>query len=314
MEKLFLGVDTSNYTTSLSLCRENGECVANIKLPLPVKEGEKGLRQSDALFHHTKNLPEAMKMLSPYLKNGEVAACGVSTKPRAVEGSYMPCFLAGVSFAAAFSEGAGVPLYYFSHQCGHLRAAEQSSGFSAEGRFIAFHISGGTTEMLLAEKREGGYNADIIGGSLDISAGQAIDRVGVYMGMSFPAGREIEAAALSYKGKVPRPKTSLKDTYCNLSGLENIAKRDFGENKDKGRTAMLTLSFISRSLISITEAARERYGALPLLYAGGVMSNSIIKRDIEKHFDAYFAPPEFSADNGYGIALLAKDSYQSAMG
>ena len=114
--KIIMGIDTSNYTTSVALMYSDGELIANIKEPLPVKLGECGLRQSDAVFAHIKNLPKAMEKASGILNGRSVSAIGVSERPRNVFGSYMPCFLAGLSAATSAAAASGVPLYRFSHR------------------------------------------------------------------------------------------------------------------------------------------------------------------------------------------------------
>ena len=165
--KIIIGIDTSNYTTSLAVLTLDGELLANIKFPLKVKEGERGLRQSDAVFSHVKNIPEAMELLKEYTLGNEVVAVGVSKRPRNIDGSYMPCFLAGVAAAKSISAALGVPLYEFSHQCGHIMAAIYSSGRTdlLEGEFCAFHVSGGTTEMLSVKASDEGFAAELVGGT-----------------------------------------------------------------------------------------------------------------------------------------------------
>ena len=213
---LFLGIDTSNYTTSCAIL-ENGVITKNCKLPVFVKAGERGARQSDAVFSHIKNLPKVMEMIGPIKPD----AIGVSLRPRDVEGSYMPCFLAGYAVASSLATALGVPLYEFSHQAGHVRAALYSAGRHdlVKDRLIAFHVSGGTTEVLLYDNGK----IDCIGGTKDINAGQLIDRVGVKLGLTFPCGKELEAladfAAMKKEGLTPI--TSLHGLFCNLSGLEN---------------------------------------------------------------------------------------------
>ena len=227
MKGCFLGIDTSNYTTSVALLDEDGVEIANLKYPLPVKPGERGLRQSDALFSHTVALPEAMKRSGELLSDRRILAVGVSTRPRNVDGSYMPCFLAGVSCATAFSAGARVPLYHFSHQCGHVMAALYSSGSEhlLSESFYAAHVSGGTTELLSVRAEGAGFHAQCIGGTKDLNAGQLIDRIGVAMGLAFPCGPAIESLALSYKGKTPKRKAPLDGTFVNLSGADRKSTR-----------------------------------------------------------------------------------------
>lgn len=305
----FLGIDTSNYTTSLAFCSEEGEIVANLKCPLPVKEGERGLRQSDAVFLHTRNLPILFERAREWFHLYRPMAIGVSAVPRTVEGSYMPCFLAGKASAYALSAALDVPVYELSHQNGHIAAALYSSGAPEsvwENEFVAFHVSGGTTEVVAVRPHRGDFRCELIGGTLDMNAGQAIDRVGVAMGLAFPCGPEMERLALAVGGKKSSGiKVSVKDGKCNLSGLENKAVKLFRETGDKGKTAKFVLEFIAETLARITEDVRAVYPTLPVVYSGGVMSCSIIQKRLAGK-GTYFAEPQFSADNAAGIALLAR--------
>ena len=313
-KKCFLGIDTSNYTTSFALV-EDGEVLANLKAPLPVKEGECGLRQSDALFAHVKNIPTLSARLRSILGNKKPSAIGVSTRPRNVRGSYMPCFLGGVSSAEAIGAVLGVPVYSFSHQCGHLRAALYSSGKEdLIGKpFGAFHISGGTTEMLYATPATNGFSVEIVGGTRDLNAGQLIDRIGVMLGLAFPCGIALEKLAEENKLPPPRRKISVSDGYVHLSGVENMAKKLFEDTGNAALCADFVLDYVGNAVAAMSLALRQKYGeALPIVYAGGVMSNAKIRKMITgKMENTHFAEPAFSADNAAGIALLTEERYLS---
>ena len=299
-----LGIDTSNYTTSLALINENKEVIQRKKL-LPVKRGEVGLRQSDAVFHHTQQLYTLYEDLVKDIDTSQIKAVGVSSRPRPVDGSYMPCFTVGINAASVIAATLKVPLFTFSHQEGHIAAAILSSGcdelFNKE--FIAFHVSGGTTEVVLAEPKGSGFKLKKVASTLDLNAGQAIDRVGVMLGLSFPCGRELEKLALEYDGQI-KVKPTLKGLDCCLSGLENLCRKMYDDNSSKENIASFCLKYIEETLKSMTDKLLEKYGNLPLLYAGGVMSNSIIRKAIETEYNAYFAEPEFSSDNAAGTAYL----------
>ena len=312
-KKVYLGIDTSNYTTSLAVCNEDGEVIANIKKLLDVKDGEKGLRQSDAVFSHVKNLPMLSNELSSALENCKIEAVGVSVSPRDIEGSYMPCFLVGRATAVTVAASHNAPVYEFSHQAGHIMAALYSCNMVNElinREFIAFHVSGGTTEALYVKPNGNTFAVDIVGATADISAGQAIDRAGVMMGLKFPCGKELERLANEYTGKLPKPKICVKGMKFNLSGLENISDKLYKETLDKPYVAAYVLNFVSETLIKLTENIREAYPNIPIVYAGGVMSNKILQSKLSKFADTYFATPDFSADNAAGIALLARKSHQ----
>ena len=300
--KTFLGIDTSNYTTSVALADESGKVILNGKRLLPVAEGERGLRQSDALFAHTKALPELIGDIRGY----EISAVGVSAFPRDAEGSYMPCFLAGVSAAESVAAALDIPLYRFSHQRGHVRAALYSSGREdlLGKRYAAFHVSGGTTEILICD------NGDIslVGGTNDLNAGQAIDRAGVLLGLRFPCGRELSEMAL--RGSLPEePKISVNGLHCNLSGLENkvIGFKNAGAAYED--IAAYTLAFVGKTLDKMCENLRGEYPDITIVCAGGVCSNREIARSLCEKYGASFAEPEFSSDNAAGCALLTRDRY-----
>ena len=312
MGKVILGIDTSNYTTSLSLMAESGELVANIKCPLPVAEGERGLRQSDAVFAHVKNIPAVMKEMRNFICNNEICAVGVSSRPRNIEGSYMPCFLSGVALAEGIATSMSVPIYRFSHQCGHVMAAVYSSAnFSILSKpFGAFHVSGGTTELLRIEGfSKHGFDVKLVGGTKDLNAGQIIDRIGVYMGLKFPAGPAMEELALSFRGKIPRKKPSVSGMEVNFSGLENLAKKLYDESGDKSLTSAFVFDYISRAITLMCMGYEEKYGKSEFIFAGGVMSNSIIKRNLGQNFNSSFAIPAMSADNAVGIAYLTLNAH-----
>ena len=310
-EKCIVAFDTSNYTTSCAVCDLDGNIVANLKIPLAVKAGERGLRQSDAVFAHTKNLPVICQRLGDVINNMQPVAIGVSSTPRRVEGSYMPCFLSGISAAHAFAAQNGLPIYETAHQHGHIMAAMYSSGQTdrlMSGRFLAFHVSGGTTEALLItpseDKRD--FEIELVGATSDINAGQAIDRVGVMLGLSFPCGRELEALAAKYEGKLDNKKICVKDCYCSLSGVENIAYKMYRDGESKEKIAAFVFDFVCRTLCEMTAQILSKHGDMPVLYAGGVMSNKLMRNTLASKFDALFAEPEFSADNAAGVALLAR--------
>lgn len=305
----FLGIDTSNYTTSVALCTEDGVVLQQKQL-LPVKEGERGLRQSDAVFHHTKAYAYLLENLLQNV-SGTPLAIGVSYAPTTEPGSYMPCFLVGESFATALSTTLKVPLYKFSHQQGHIVAAL----YSAEKlellneKFIAFHVSGGTTDAVLCETVNGELTVTPLNSSNDLKAGQAVDRIGVKMGLSFPCGKQLEELALKSTKNFSN-KIKLYNGDCSLSGLENKCLKMLEAGESNEDVAKFLFCYIADSLTAMVNYIFEKHGELPLVFAGGVMSNTIIKEIITSRFNANFAAPEFSCDNAAGIAVLTKINSQ----
>ena len=306
----FLGIDTSNYTTSAALFVPYDNSMQSVKKLLPVKSGQCGLRQSDAVFHHTASLSGVLKDI--LINAGEIRAIGVSQRPRNANGSYMPCFLAGKNTAEIISYALGTDIFYTSHQLGHIAAALYSCGktefFNRE--FIAFHVSGGTTDCLYCTPDEEDIiNAELFSSSLDLKAGQAIDRIGVAMGLDFPCGKEIEKLA-EQSDKRYSIKIKLKGNDCCLSGLENICKKMLLDNISPKDTAKYCLTYIGETVKLMVKKAKEHFGDIPVVFAGGVMSNSYIKNMLLNEFDAYFAEPEYSCDNAAGTAVIAFEKYK----
>ena len=300
-----LGLDTSNYTTSAAVF--DGEGGRNQGRLLEVRPGELGLRQSDALFQHVKHLPEVVEALLGEEGLGTVQAVGASTRPRAVEGSYMPCFLAGASQGQVLSQVLGVPFYAFSHQQGHLAAAAWSAGRLdlLDRPFLAWHLSGGTTELLRVEPEEDGVavRAEILGGTSDISAGQLIDRTGVLLGLPFPAGKGVEKLSRQAQ-KREYYKVKVNSLTFSLSGMENKVRQMVQRGEEPAEIAWFAQETVCRVVQACTKAAMEQYPGLPVLCSGGVASNGRLKELLRQNCGALFAQPQFSTDNAMGTAIL----------
>ncbi len=303
---LVLGVDTSNYTTSLAVVDLDNMFAVQSKKLLPVAEGALGLRQSDAVFHHTVQLPVLFSDLSSKTDLSQVEAVGVSVTPRSEPGSYMPCFLSGVSAATAFANGKSLELRRFSHQQGHIAAALFSANRLDlfEKQFIAFHVSGGTTEAVIVKPdSENICSTELVASSLDLKAGQAVDRVGVAMGLRFPAGKQLDELACQCNDKI-KVKPVIKGCDCSLSGIENKCKKMLADGESKEKTARYCIEYICATLDAMANALLDKYGEMPLVFSGGVMSNSIISKKLGDKYGAIFAKPEFSCDNAVGTAVL----------
>ena len=300
-----LGFDTSNYTASTAWT--DGMADKNIRQLLYVKEGERGIRQSDGVFQHMKLIPELFERLSAQIDMNDVKAVGVSTRPRTVEGSYMPVFLAGMGYARVVSNALGVPLYEFSHQDGHVMAGIYSCGCFEllEKDFLSVHLSGGTTEILKSRYEGRNFVHEIIGGTKDISAGQFIDRVGVKMGMQFPAGKALEQLALSADRAEKLP-VSVDGTYMSFSGVETKASR-MADECEKASLALGVLETVRDTLIKSINNAIKETNTHNILVVGGVASNGIIRKGLTEQLDGevHFAKAEYSTDNAVGIAYLA---------
>lgn len=300
-----LGIDTSNYTTSVALYdSETGE-MRSMRRLLKVKEGELGLRQSDAVFQHTLALPELLGAL--FKENGKTPdAVGVSVAPCDFEGSYMPCFMAGKGVADGIGAALHIPVRYFSHQAGHIAAVlwDANRLDLMDKAFLAFHISGGTTDAVLVNPgKNTPFEITKQCGSLDLKAGQAIDRVGLMLGLSFPAGRALDELSLkSEKEFHLRP--YIKDGSCSLSGVENQCRRMIERGEKPEDAAKYCIDYITMAIEGMAQNLRRLYPGLGMVFSGGVSSNTLMRRRLQNKFDAVFSLNGFASDNAAGIAYL----------
>ena len=322
MHSIYLGIDTSNYRTSVSAVDAEGNVLFQKAVLLDVAHGERGLRQSDVFFKHSNRLPEYIRELLSDIEINSIVAVGVSERPRRVEGSYMPCFMAGVNAANILGTALDVPVYGFSHQEGHAAAI---LGIVQHEESLFFHLSGGTTEALLCRPDDSGYSMEIIGGTLDISIGQLLDRFGVAMGMPFPSGQYLDDmayAALESSGFDAKrlsktgvmPKLKIKDGYFNLSGAEtrlmNYADSYSGDEKEAALVIAELFISISKLLADEASILSDAYRIKDIYMAGGVASSRTVRKLLsEKRIR--FGSPELSGDNAVGISLLAKRIHET---
>ncbi len=304
-----LGIDTSNYTTSCAWYdTENGTVLQKKKL-LPVPEGQAGLRQSDAVFHHTRQLPELIAELSAETGGLHPDAVGVSVAPRPEKDSYMPCFLAGKAAASILASAQEIPCYATSHQMGHILAALYSADClswieAGAPPFLAFHVSGGTTDLVrCTPDPDEILHIEPVASSLDLKAGQAVDRVGLMLGLRFPCGPALEALAMQSSSKA-HMQVKLKNGCCSLSGLQNQCEKMVRENTPAPDIARYALNSVAAVLTAMTKASADKGTAV--LYAGGVLSDRLIQDELRKlPLQTAFAEPAFSSDNAAGIAIYA---------
>jgi len=298
-----LGLDTSNYTTSAAVF--DGRTGENAGRLLEVRPGELGLRQSDALFQHVKRLPGLLEQLAGEGKLTDIQAVGASTRPRAVEGSYMPCFLAGEGQGRGIAAALGVPFYPWSHQQGHLAAAAWSAGRLdlLDGPFLAWHLSGGTTELLLVRPEGVSVAAEIVGGTSDISAGQLIDRAGVLLGLRFPAGKALDELSRQSQSAAAF-EVKLNGLTFSLSGVENKVKQMAERGEPKADIARFAIQTVAGVVRRATVEAQNRWPGLPVLCSGGVASNARLRYVLTEFCQAVFAQPQYSTDNAMGTAIL----------
>lgn len=311
MGQLCIGLDTSNYTTSAALF--DGELAVNRGRLLTVPEGALGLRQSDAVFQHVQRLHLMVEQLREEPGIGRLQAVGASTRPREVEGSYMPCFLVGEGQGRALAAALGAPFYPCSHQQGHIAAAAWSAGRPdlLDKPHLAWHLSGGTTELLYVEPAGHLVKARLLGGTSDISAGQLVDRIGAALGLAFPAGKELDQLAQK-SDKMERFAVKSNGYTFSLSGMENKIKGMLEQGADACDAARFTFETLALILKKTTLAAWKEFGGLPVLFSGGVASSTLLRERL-RELDGIFAPPQYSTDNALGVAILASRALEAGV-
>ena len=304
---MIIGIDTSCYTTSVAIVDEAGRLLAEGRRLLSVASGERGLRQSEGVFTHVKQLPQVLEEVLSQAEPGwgTMQAVAVSVRPRPLAGSYMPVFLAGEGTARALSAALGCPLYRFSHQEGHIEAALASAGLNWQAPFLALHLSGGTGELLWVEPVDPdqgiGYSIQQIGDT-DLPPGQFVDRVGVSLGLPFPAGPDLEKLAGNVQGAF-RLSGAVRGCHISFSGPESAAQRAIQAGVPPEEIAAAVLDNIGKSLEKAVCYAMEQRNCRFVLAAGGVAANGRIRRRLEK-IGVRFADPHFAGDNAFGIARL----------
>lgn len=218
----------------------------------------------------------------------------------------MPCFMVGYSHAKMLSDFLHVPLVEVSHQQGHVAASLWSAGRMElmDQPHLAWHLSGGTTELLLVEPEGRNVKCTRIGGTTDISAGQLIDRTGQLLGLPFPSGKHLDSLSAG---------ASMTDVFkvkCvgmefSLSGVQNKVQQFHEKNGEPAETAGYALRCVSQAVLSATKNALKEYPGLPVVFSGGVASNSMLRSWMEP-LNPVFSEPRYSTDNAMGVAVLTQ--------
>lgn len=302
-----IGFDTSCYTTSVAILDQNGNLLADCRRMLSVKPGGRGLAQSEMVFQHMRNLPVVLEEALAQV-GGTPAAIGVTVCPRPLPDSYMPAFLVGAGFAQALALSHRIPIRRLSHQENHILAGIWSAEGPRNPHFLAVHASGGTTEIVLAHRQPGGIAISLLGGSIDLHAGQFVDRVGVALDLPFPAGRHLEQLAEKAVGSVRLP-VSVQELSASFSGPASQATRLIAAGGEAAEIARAVEVCIAETLCRLMIAAIRQTGVTEVLLAGGVTANRFIRRYVLERMAAvgnvYFPETPYSPDNAIGAAFFA---------
>ncbi len=310
-----LGIDTSAYTTSIAAVHASGRWIQERQV-LDVPSGHRGLRSSEALFQHVRNLPDLVNRVLDQLEREALVAVAVSVAPRPARDSYLPVFSAGASVAKCLASLGSVPLLATTHQEGHIRAGLAGTGLGVDRPFLVCHISGGTTELLSVQKGRHGFAMTLLGVSDDLYAGQMIDRIGVLLGLGFPAGPGVDQLAESAPAAYPipwsRPRLREGLWRTSFSGPTSHAERALAKGAPKAEVARGVLESLVASLVHLIQTAASPQD---LLIIGGVAANSLLRKEMSGRltpggFRIWFADPDWSRDNAIGVGYLGLDFWR----
>lgn len=311
MTQLVAGFDTSAYTTSCALCDVTGNIAADARQLLTVPDGDRGLRQSEAVFQHLRNLPVLWKQVMAQVGQANLLGVCASVQPLDGAASYMPVFVVGKSFASTIATSLGIPFFETTHQRGHLAAARIGEEQALPQEYLAVHLSGGTNQVLLVKEKR---NIQLLADSGDISAGQLLDRLGVKMGFPFPAGAAMETLATKQIANLQAADTypvAVKQGGIHFSGAESMALRDVSAGKDKGIIAAALFDAIARGVVKLLLMASEASNSNQVLITGGVASSNLLRELLLKKAESrnrdlvlHFGQPRYAGDNAAGVALI----------
>lgn len=307
-----VGIDTSCYTTSLALVTPEGVQVDR-RILLEVPSGKFGLQQSRAVFQHIKNLPRLLEETGIKHDLRKIEAVAASTRPRPVKGSYMPVFTVSNAFGKFLAASLQIPLVKTSHQEGHLMAGIWSSGFNYSHNFLAVHLSGGTSEVLKVSLDKSGavFCVEIIGATQDLHAGQFIDRIGVLLGLPFPAGPELERIACEDAAEGLYLPSAVKKYTFSFSGPETHARRLYAKGVSKAAVAAVVQRCVATTVEKVLRLAVKETRLSDILLVGGVTANKYLRKRLRKRLEhpavgakLHFSEPGLSGDNAVGVALI----------
>ncbi|MBP2649335.1 MAG: tsaD 2 [Firmicutes bacterium] len=306
-----LGIDTSCYTTSVALFSEDGRLISDSRRLLEVKSGGRGLAQSEMVYQHTRHFPDVLvKAITEAVSEIKITRIGVTTMPRPVADSFMPAFLVGDSFAKVLSVTHQAKCCPLSHQENHILAGLWSAGGPKTTRFLAVHVSGGTTEVAEVTYNQPNMTVNLIGGSSDIAAGQFVDRIGVALGLAFPAGPKLELLAKAAQNAPTLLPVAARQLSISFAGPESHARRLMDKGESPAAIAAGVQLCVAKTLAKLISAAMDRTGLTDILLVGGVGSNLFIRDFLIKKLaivggSLYFPEPQFSSDNAVGAAWFA---------
>ncbi len=309
---LVLGIETSCDETGVALYDETGGLVAHALYSQAEIHAEYGgvVPEIASRDHVRKLIPLLDQCLEDSGRSrDEISALAYTSGP-----GLIGALLVGASVGRSLALSLGIPAVGVHHMEGHLLAPLLEEN-PPEFPFVALLVSGGHT-MLVEVERIGSYR--LLGETLDDAAGEAFDKTAKLLGLGYPGGPRVAAAATqgdASRFSFPRPMTDRPGLDFSFSGLKThtrtLWENESGSADDEQLVNDIAAGFqqaVVDTLAIKCRRAMQQTGYGTLIISGGVGANvalrAALKRDGEKHGWAVSYPRiEFCTDNGAMIAF-----------
>jgi len=313
-DRYILAVESSCDETSVAVLKNDKELLSNI-IASQVESHKRfgGVVPEVASRHHVEVITLCIEdaLLEAGIEASQLDAVAVTYGPGLVG-----ALLVGMAAAKAFAWANQLPLVPVNHMAGHLMAARQVQ--ELEYPLLALLVSGGHTELVYVSE-PGNYK--IVGETRDDAVGEAYDKVGRVMGLTYPAGREIDE--LAHKGRdvydFPRAMMKEDNLEFSFSGLKSAFINLSHNAQQKGEKLVkedLCASFqaaVLDILMSKTKKALKSYAVKTLVVAGGVAANRGLRERLAEEITettVVIPPLRLCGDNAGMIALAAAIEYE----
>lgn len=307
--RYLLAIESSCDETSVAVLKNDTELLSNI-IASQVESHKRfgGVVPEVASRHHVEVVTLCIEeaLAEAGITAADVTAVAVTYGPGLVG-----ALLVGLTAAKAFAWAHNLPLIPVNHMAGHLMAANQSAELTYP--LMALLVSGGHTELVYVPEK-GDYR--IIGETRDDAVGEAYDKVGRVMGLTYPAGREIDELAHRGQDVYHFPRAMIKEDHLefSFSGLKSAFINLHHNAAQKGEELILEdlcASFqaaVLDILIAKTKKALAAYPVQQLIVAGGVAANQGLRERLAADIteaEVIIPPLRLCGDNAGMIALAA---------
>jgi N6-L-threonylcarbamoyladenine synthase len=313
MDITILGIESSCDDTSVAIVR-NRKVLANVTANQQIHAQFGGVVPELASRAHQQNI---VPTVDRALKEAEIDLNDLTAIAFTSGPGLLGSLLVGTSFAKSLSLALDLPLIEVNHMKAHILAhfIEDEAQKKPEFPFLCLTVSGGHTQIVLVKSP---MDMEVVGSTIDDAAGEAFDKAGKIMGLSYPAGPEIDKrATLGNPRAFTFAKPKVPDLQFSFSGLKTSILYFLQKEMKKDPTFIdehlndLCASIqhsICTILLEKLELAVSKYDIKRVAIAGGVSANSglreqLLRRQSQKGWDVYIPAFEYTTDNGAMIAI-----------